>query len=111
MRELFLKYRVIIFRVFGSLLLIVGFVVYFWSMPKEVILSENEIAAANVARMEASVAGTSSSKESLKQSDASKFVEELKNAQEKQTEQMTMLAMTCGVGFLIYSFIGRGKKE
>lgn len=111
MKEIFLKYRVVVFRVFGGLLLVVGFVVHFWATPKEVALSENEIAAMNVARMETSVASaTSSAKESVKP-DASKFVEELKNAQEKQVEHMTILAMAFGTGFLIYSFIGRGKKE
>ena len=111
MKEIFLKYRVVVFRAFGSLLLIGGFVVHFWSTPDEVVLSENEIAAINVARMEASVASaTSGAKESAKP-DVSKIVDELKNAQEKQLEQMTLLAMAFGVGFLIYSFTPRGKKE
>lgn len=111
MKEIFLRYRVIFFRVFGSLLLMAGFVVYFWSTPEEVVLSENDIAAINVARMEASVRGASSAEESINQPDISKIVDELKNAQEKQLEQMTLLAMAFGIGFLIYSFTLKGKKE
>lgn len=111
MKEIFFKYRVTIFRIFGSLLLIIGFVVHFWSTPDEVVLSENEIAAINVARMEASVASAASSAKESKTPDVSKIVEELKNAQEKQLEQMTLLAMAFGVGFLIYSFTAKGKKE
>ena len=104
--EFFLKNQKLIFRVLGTLLLMTGFVLYFWVTPKQGI-SENDRAAANVARMEAQVKGTSS--KSTKQApDSSKFLDKLKQTQEKQLEYVLIFAMVFGVGFLGYSFI---KKE
>ena len=108
MREIFLKHKIAIFRILGSVMLIVGIAAYFWLAPKEVV-TENEIAAANIARMEASVSGSSSASGKSSQPSASKFIEELKNAQKKQVEYMTILAIVLGAGFLLYSFMG--KKE
>ncbi len=85
-------------------MLLIGFVVHFWATPKEV-LTQNEIAAANVARMEAKVAGGSTKSKKSKKKDDSKFLEELKNTQAKQLQYLTIIAMIMGVGFLGYSFI------
>jgi energy-converting hydrogenase Eha subunit F len=104
--EFFFKNQKLIFRVAGSMLLFIGFVLYFWVMPKQGI-SENDRAAANVARMEAKVKGTSS-KSAKEAPDSSKFLDKLKQTQEKQSEYALILAMVFGVGFLGYSFI---KKE
>lgn len=107
--EFLKKHKILLFRVVGSLMLLVGFVVHFWLTPKEAY-TQNELAALNVARMEANVAGGSSSGTSKKaQPDASKYVEELKNFQAKQMQYLTIGAMIFGVGFLGYSFIR--KKE
>ena len=105
--ELFIRYKIIIFRVLGSLLFLIGFLVQFWSNPQEGV-SENDKAAARVARMEASVKGQSSKEVVTKEPESSKFVKNIKNAQEKQAQYMTILFMTFGLGFLGYSFI---KKE
>ena len=84
-------------------MLLVGFVVHFWVTPKEGF-TKNEIAAANVARMEAKVSGGSGS--SMKQAkSSSKFLKELKNTQAKQMKYLTILAMVLGLGFLGYSFV------
>lgn len=91
-------------------MLILGFVAYFWITPKEV-LSENEIAAANIARMEASVRGSSSSSKRSSKPETSKFIEELKNAQKAQIQYLTILSMTFGVLFLGYSFISKPKSD
>lgn len=89
-------------------MLLVGFVVHFWTVPQEG-LTANQIAAANVARMEAKVAGgSSSSKQKLKKDD-SKYLKEFKNTREKQMQYLTIIAMILGVGFLGYSFLP--KKE
>ncbi len=104
--EFFLKHKTVILRTLGGLMVVLGFIVHFWVTPKEGF-SEVEIAAANVARMEASVAGQSSSSKSAKQS-SSEYLEELKNNQEKQMKYLTILSMVLGVGFVGYSFI---KKE
>lgn len=108
MKEIFYKHKVVIFRSLGAFMLFVGVVAYFWTAPQEV-LSENEIAAANVARMEASVrGGTSTTKQ---EPSASKIVEELKNAQEAQIQYFTILTIAFGVIFLGYSFLSKNDSE
>ena len=106
MLEIFIKHQKIILRSLGVLMLLIGFVIHFWTVPQEG-LSREQIAAANVARMEASVAGQNSG--SKKQADSTEFLKELKNTQEKQMQYLTIIALIFGVGFLGYSFIG--KKE
>ncbi len=106
--EFFIKNKILIFRSLGVLLLLIGFVVHFWVTPKEG-LTQNEIAAANVARMEASARGGGGSSNKEHKPDASKFVEEFKNTQAKQVRYLTIIAMILGIGFLGYSFIK--KKE
>lgn len=100
--EFFTQYKTIIFRSVGALMLLVGFAVHFWSTPQKGI-SENDRAAANVARMEAKVKGSSTSHNS--KSNESIFLQEFKNKQAKQMEYLTILVMILGVGFLGYSFI------
>jgi len=104
MKELFIKHKTIILRSLGALMLLIGFVVYFWVTPKEGV-SANEIAAANVARMEAKVAGGSSSSKSKSKHTESPFMKKFKETQEKQFRYMTIILMILGVGFLGYSFI------
>jgi hypothetical protein len=98
--EFFNKHKILVFRSAGVFMLLIGFVVHFWVTPKEGF-SKNEIAAANVARMEARTSGSSSSSKS--KPDASKYVEELKNTQAKQIQYLTIIAMISGVGFLGYN--------
>jgi len=102
--EYFLKHKIIIFRTVGVMLLFVGFVIHFWVTPKKGV-SEIDIAAANVARMEASVKGHGGGAAKQHKPDTSKFVEEFKNTQAKQRQYLTILAMISGIGFLGYSFI------
>lgn len=104
MQDFFLKHKVMIFRAVGSFMLLIGFVIYFWATPKEG-LSQNEIAAANVARMEARTSGGSGSSKKTSHSSSSKILEELKNTQKKQMQYLTIIAMILGVGFLGYSFM------
>ncbi len=107
--DFFLKYKTVILRTVGALMLIIGFSIHFWVTPKEG-LSENDRAAARVARMEAKVKGPSSqnSQQSTKKDD-SKFLEKMKNTQAKQMQYITIIAMILGVGSLGYSFMP--KKE
>ena len=109
--EFFTKHKIFIFRSLGALMLLIGFVIHFWATPKEG-LTKNEMAALNVARMEAKVAGgsNSSSKKPHKQ-DSSKFIKELKNTQAKQMQYLTIIAMILGTGFLGYSFIKKKEPE
>ncbi len=107
MAEIFKKYQKIILRTLGGLMLLVGFVIHFWSTPKEGF-TRDELAAANVARMEASVAGGSATSSKVTHANDKPLFSEFKSAQKKQMEYLTILAMILGIGFLGYSFI---KKE
>jgi hypothetical protein len=106
--EFFLKNKIVIARSLGALMLVVGFAIHFWVTPKKG-LSENSRAAANVARMEAKVKGTSNTAKKVKP-DHSKFMDKLKNTQEKQIEYLTIFSMLIGALFLGYSFIKREEK-
>lgn len=107
--DFFLKYKIVIFRTLGALMLVVGFAVHFWVTPKEGF-TKSEIAAANVARMEAKVKGGGSATKSAKKDDA-KFLRELKDKQEKQMRYLTIIAMVLGIGFLGYSFIRKDEPK
>ena len=102
--DFFLKHKTVLLRSLGAVMLLVGFGVHFWVTPKEG-LSANQKAAANVARMEAKVRGGSSASSKSQKKDDSKFLDELKNTQEKQMQYLTIIAMIVGVGFLGYSFM------
>lgn len=106
MLKILLQYKKPLIRSVGALLLLIGFVIHFWVAPKEG-LSDLDIAAANVARMEASVAGKSTSAQSKTPSTAP-FFEEFKNTREKQMKYFTILAMALGGIFLLYSFFQKG---
>lgn len=111
MKEIFIKNKIIIFRTVGGIMFLVGLVMLFWTDPKEVALSENEIAAANIARIEATVRGRSSDLKQVPKPDSSTFVEELENNQKKQEEQLIILSMLFGALLLIYSFIPKAKSD
>jgi len=108
MKEIFLKHKTVIFRSLGALMLVVGFVSYFWTTPKEV-LTQNEVAAANVARMEARVAKSQGRESKKPQSSSADILKHLKDTQEAQTKYLTIMAMILGIGFLAYSFIGKNR--
>lgn len=82
-------------------MLLLGFVIHFWVTPKEGI-SDLDRAAANVARMEASVRGEGS--RSGQAGEQAPLLQEFKNSREKQMEYLTIIAMILGGGFLLYSF-------
>lgn len=103
MFEIFQKNRIVILRLLGALMLLIGFVIHFWLTPKEGY-TQMDVAAANVARMEASVSGNGATKKAS-QSSSAPFLEEFKNTQQKQMEYLTIIAMILGAGFLLYSFI------
>ena len=90
----------------GVVILLIGFVVHFWSQPQKGV-SINEIAVANVARMEASVKGDTKYTTKAK-SDMSTFTKSLTTLQQERTRYITIFAMILGIVFLGYSFI---KKE
>ena len=105
--EYFLQHKKIILRTLGSVLLLIGFIIHFWAMPQKGV-STNELATANLARMEASVAGKSTPKAEKKKPDGSQFLQKLKDQQEQQMQYLTILVMLLGFASLGYSFL---KKE
>lgn len=106
----FLKYKIVILRSLGAIMLVVGFAVYFWVTPKKG-LSENDKAVARIARMEASAKGKSSSNSQSKQKDDGKFLKAFKDTQAKQIQYMTIIVMILGVGSLGYSFISKKEED
>jgi len=106
--EFFLKHQKVILRALGAFLLIVGFVVNFWVTPQKAV-STNELALANVKRMEASVQGGTSVKVSQKPA-VSHISKALKATREKQMKYMTIIAMVLGALFLAYSFLKKDEE-
>ncbi|WP_434637503.1 hypothetical protein MLC35_01700 [Sulfurimonas sp. NW7] len=104
--EFFLKHKIVILRSVGIFMFFIGFAVHFWTTPK-IAMSANEVAAANVARIEASVSGHLPGVKKAKP-DIATFRESLVSAQQQQKKYLTIFAMLLGVLFLGYSFI---KKE
>jgi len=104
--QFYLKHQKEILRGFGAFLLIVGFVVNFWVTPKK-SASANAIAAANLARIEASVQ-SSSVKKVKKRSSSAHISKALKATRQKQIKYLTIFSMVIGALFLAYSFL---KKE
>lgn len=84
-------------------MLLIGFVVHFWMTPEEGV-SKNDLAAANVARMEAIVSGNGAATSQSKK-DASHYVDAIEKTQKEQMRYLTIIVMVLGAGFLGYSFI------
>ena len=101
--QFFLQHKTVILRTVGTFFLLIGFIVRFWVMPQEGV-SQSDIAAVNVARMEASVKGVASSKHKEKK-ESSHFLKKLKDTQKKQLEYLTIIVMILGAISLGYSFI------
>jgi len=107
MKEIFIKNQTIIFRSLGSLMFVIAFAAFFWTTPKQG-LSENEKASRNIARMEARMAGGSSSTSQAQKPKHAPIMKSYKDTQAKQMRYLLILSMILGVGFLGYSFV---KKE
>lgn len=109
--DFFLKHQTVIFRTLGAFFLVLGLVLYFWAAPQKV-MTDNEKAAANLARMEAAVSAGSSSKSSTQQNvDHSKISEAMIETQKKQVRMLMIMVMIFGAGFLVYSFLKKEDKE
>lgn len=91
-------------KILGVNFLLMALVLLFWSQPKEV-MSENEKAMANIARMEAQASGRSSK---AKESSSNSIMKEYKETQKAQLRVFLIAMFICGVGFLGYGFL---KKE
>jgi len=103
MINIFIKHQKVILRSLGALMLLVGFVIHFWSSP-DTGMTKAQIAAANVARMEASVSGANTPSAKAKP-DVSHVVKAIKDTQAKQMQYFTIIIMIFGAGFLGYSFL------
>jgi hypothetical protein len=87
-------------------MIVVGFAAYFWETPKDVV-SENDYAAQNIARMEAQVLGSQSISSSEQERDVSQISHKLAESKEQQLRYLMILMMLFGAVFLIYSFINK----
>ncbi len=90
-------------KIIGANFLLMALVLLFWSQPKEG-MSENEKAAANLARMEAKVSGNSQTKAP----GSSGLMKEYQQKQKAQLQIFLIIMTIAGVGFLGYGFF---KKE
>ena len=108
--EFFVKHQKVLFRSIGGVLVLISFAAFFWTAPKKGF-SENEVAAANVARMEARMAGQSSSSPKAQKPNKSPFLETYKDTQAKQMRYMLIIMMIFGVAFLGYSFISKKDED
>ena len=105
--DFLLKHKITILRSLGAVMLLIGLGVHFWLKPVAG-LSENEIAAANIARMEASTIGDSK-RGKKSQSNLTHITKSFTKAQQQQAKYITIFAMIMGVFFLIFSFIFKEK--
>ena len=108
--KFFLKHQKVILRTLGAFLLVMGATLFFWAAPQSV-LSENERAAANLARMEHSVHSSTSSYAKSKHSNNKVISKSMVETQKKQLRMLMILVMIFGAGFLGYSFLNKENKE
>jgi len=87
-------------KILGVNFLLMTLVLMFWSQPTEV-MSENEKAMANIARLEAQANGSSSK---AKASSSESIMKEYKETQKTQLRIFLVLMFISGVGFLGYGF-------
>jgi Na+/H+ antiporter NhaC len=95
------KNQKLAFKVTGVNFLLMALVLLFWSQPK-MVLSENEKAAANVARMEAKAKGNSAP------SSTGNIMQEHHQSQKKQLRIFLIIMTISGAVLLGYGFL---KKE
>ncbi len=103
MLEWFKRNKKLAYKITGVNFLLMALVLLFWSQPKE-SFSENEKAAANVARMEAQASSAGGSKPSAPPN----FMQEHQETQKKQLRIFLIIMVIAGAGFLGYGFL---KKE
>ena len=108
--EFFVKHQIIIMRSLGAFMLVVGLAVYFWAAPTPT-LSENERAAAHLARIEKAVSGGSSVKQAKKANAHQKITQAMRETRKKQVRMLMLMTIIFGVGFLGYSFIKKPKED
>lgn len=102
MLEFIIKHKIILSRTIGIVLLVVGIAALFWAKP-DTALTENEIAEANIARMEASLPQNIAS--SKKQSQTPSFMKAYKEKQKEHIRYLVVALIVCGIAFIGYSFI------
>jgi Na+/H+ antiporter NhaC len=95
------KNQKLAFKVTGVNFLLMALVLLFWSQPK-MVLSENEKAAANVARMESKAKGNSAP------SSTGNIMQEHHQSQKKQLRIFLIIMTISGAVLLGYGFL---KKE
>lgn len=87
-------------KLMGGNFLVMALVLLFWSAPQE-SASENERAAANVARMEARMQGKGTAPKDNRVNLLGKHMEK----QQQQLRVLLILMVIAGAGFLAYGFL------
>lgn len=109
--EFLKQHATLLLRFIGVFLIVVSLGALFWMEPKKGVSSEVAEAAANVARMEASVAAVAPhAKAAEAKPDKSPFFDQYKATQEKQIRYFLIMMIAAGVLFLAYTFIAK-KRE
>lgn len=106
--DFFSKYKRVILRALGGLLLLVGFVAFFWISPEEGV-SRGDLATANVARMEASARGEALSSSTHKAS--SPLMKSYDSHKEKQIKYLFITMMLLGALSLGYSLLNKERED
>ncbi len=101
--EWYLSHKKLAYKLMGANFLLMALVLLFWSAPKEG-MSENERAAANVARMEARIQGQGSTSQENKVNLLNRHMDK----QQAQLRIVLVIMVIVGVGFLAYGVL---KKE
>ncbi len=98
------KNKIIITRVLGSLIFVVGLAVFGWNQFGTQKLDANQRALANIARMEAAAkAGVFNTKISDVQNGGS-FLQQVRDVQKSNIKNITFVAMAFGVILLYFGF-------
>ncbi|WP_345993439.1 hypothetical protein [Sulfurimonas sp. HSL-1716] len=91
-----------LFRTIGILFLVGGIAALFWTKP-DTALTENQIAEANIARMEASLPKSVVS--AKKKPKPPSFMKAYKEKQKEHIRYLVIFFIISGIVFLAYSFI------
>lgn len=98
------EYKIIITRVFGILIFVIGLLVFSWNQFGDQKLDANQRAMANIARMEAGAkAGVFNTKISDVQNGGN-FLQQVRDVQKSNTKNLTLVAMALGGILLWFSF-------
>ena len=99
------RHRKALFLTVGSLMVIAALALFFWGGEKTSVSKEDRLAQANIARMESSVAGTSTTKREQPP------INHIETIYEKRKQQTRYLLLLLAVGGIAFMLVGMYKKR